>query len=77
MNGGDRLAKITEADRGRLIREASKGLTGSSGIGKALQLPTRGRRFRPVLQDANYFTYKRMMQTLSMGEYHEKINISC
>lgn len=66
------LTKLTEADRRRLIKKASEGLNGYSGIVKALKLPVKGRRVRQNLQDAQYLTYKVIIRMPPMREHREQ-----
>jgi len=53
-NAGGRPPTLTEADKRRIIREASNGELGAAGIVKALQLTVTPRRVRQVLQSAAF-----------------------
>jgi len=71
-NAGGRPPTLTEADKRRIIREASNGELGAAGIVKALQLTVTPRRVRQVLQSAAFLRYKRISRTPAMKARHEK-----
>ena len=48
---GSRPSKLSEADKIRINREASKGTLSSTGIVKALKLTIKPRRIRQLLQE--------------------------
>ena len=75
-NGGSRPSKLSEADKRRINREASKGILSSTGIVKALQLTVKPRRIRQLLQDNVHLSYKRVTRTPAMRERHEKCRVS-
>ena len=66
---------MTDADKRRIIREASKGLLGSSGIVEALQLPVKPGIVRQLLQETACLRYKRFARTPAMREHHEKLRV--
>ncbi|CDF41124.1 unnamed protein product [Chondrus crispus] len=74
-NNGGRPRKMTDADKRRIIREASKGLLRSTGIVKALQLSVKPRRVHQLLQETACLRYKRIARTPAMKEHHEKLRV--
>ena len=66
---------MTDADKRRIIREASKGVLGSSGTVKALQFSVKPRRVRQLLQETPYLRYKCIARTPAMKEHHEKLRV--
>jgi len=75
-NGGGRPSKLSDADKRRISRAASKGDLSSSGLVRALQLPVSPRSIRRVLANDANLRYKRICRTPAMRKHHEKERLS-
>ena len=75
-HGGGRPSKLSEADRRKSNREASKGILSSTGIVKYIKLTVNPSRIRQLLQDNVHLSYKRAARTPTMRERNENCRVT-